>query len=84
MIKTEKQLFNWAFWYFYLRMHSLIKCVMSYVCFDQGTCYKLEKSAAAAKSLQSCPTLCDPIDRSPSFNLFITEIQLSERWSEYP
>ena len=21
---------------------------------------------AAAKSLQSCPTLCDPIDRSPS------------------
>ena len=21
--------------------------------------------AAAAKSLQSCPTLCDPIDRSP-------------------
>ena len=24
------------------------------------------KSAAAAKSLQSCPTLCDPIDGSPS------------------
>ena len=23
-------------------------------------------SAAAAKSLQSCPTLCDPIDGSPS------------------
>ena len=23
-------------------------------------------AAAAAKSLQSCPTLCDPIDRSPS------------------
>ena len=23
-------------------------------------------SATAAKSLQSCPTLCDPIDRSPS------------------
>ena len=23
------------------------------------------QSAAAAKSLQSCPTLCDPIDRSP-------------------
>ena len=23
-------------------------------------------SAAAAKSLQSCPTLCDPIDNSPS------------------
>ena len=24
------------------------------------------KKAAAAKSLQSCPTLCDPIDGSPS------------------
>ena len=23
-------------------------------------------SAAAAKSLQSCPTLCDPVDGSPS------------------
>ena len=30
--------------------------------------YKIEMisdSAAAAKSLQSCPTLCDPIDSSP-------------------
>ena len=25
----------------------------------------LLKTAAAAKSLQSCPTLCDPIDGSP-------------------
>ena len=25
----------------------------------------VEKSVAAAKSLQSCPTLCDPIDGSP-------------------
>ena len=24
-----------------------------------------DAAAAAAKSLQSCPTLCDPIDRSP-------------------
>ena len=27
--------------------------------------YKVSKSPAAPKSLQSCPTLCDPIDRSP-------------------
>ena len=27
-----------------------------------ATCYM---NAAAAKSLQSCPTLCDPIDGSP-------------------
>ena len=26
---------------------------------------KILMSAAAAKSLQSCPTLCDPIDGSP-------------------
>ena len=27
---------------------------------------ELMTAAAAAKSLQSCPTLCDPIDGSPS------------------
>ena len=34
------------------------------------TCFKLKEkgkaAAAAAKLLQSCPTLCDPIDGSPS------------------
>ena len=32
-----------------------------------GTKYmnKINSAAAAAKSLQSCPTLCDPIDGSP-------------------
>ena len=28
-------------------------------------CGKADAAAAAAKSLQSCPTLCDPIDGSP-------------------
>ena len=32
--------------------------------FLQIVCLKLD-AAAAAKSLQSCPTLCDPIDGSP-------------------
>ena len=27
--------------------------------------YQLDAAAAAAKSLQLCPTLCDPIDGSP-------------------
>ena len=27
--------------------------------------YKFNAAAAAAKSLQSCPTLCDPINGSP-------------------
>ena len=31
-----------------------------------GACpRKMKAAAAAAKSLQSCPTLCDPIDGSP-------------------
>ena len=29
------------------------------------TCADAKDAAAAAKSLQSCPTLCDPIDSSP-------------------
>ena len=28
-------------------------------------CHYITTAAAAAKSLQSCPTLCDPIDGSP-------------------
>ena len=28
-------------------------------------CWLIPAAAAAAKSLQSCPTLCDPIDGSP-------------------
>ena len=34
------------------------------VCFSGQE--KVPTAAAAAKSLQSCPTLCDPIDNSPS------------------
>ena len=36
-------------------------------------------AAAAAKLLQSCPTLCDPIDGSPSGSLsmgFVTKISV--------
>ena len=31
----------------------------------EGNNYDAAAAAAAAKSLQSCPTLCDPIDGSP-------------------
>ena len=33
---------------------------------NQPLAVSYTEDAAAAKSLQSCPTLCDPIDRSPS------------------
>ena len=35
-------------------------CFKCCVCISDGC-----SAAAAAKSLQSCPTLCDPIDGSP-------------------
>ena len=38
---------------------------MSYLCMHLVCCTALSTAAAAAKSLQSCPTLCDPIDGSP-------------------
>ena len=32
---------------------------------DKGLEFRLYTATAAAKSLQSCPTLCDPIEGSP-------------------
>ena len=42
-----------------------------------------ELAAAAAKSLQSCPTLCDPIDGSPS-GFPSLGFSRQEHWSELP
>ena len=40
-------------------------------------------SGAAAKSLQSCPTLCDPIDGSPP-GPSVSGILQQEHWSGLP
>ena len=40
-------------------------------------------AAAAAKSLQSCPTLCDPIDGSPPGSPSLG-FSRQERWSGLP
>ena len=40
-------------------------------------------AAAAAKSLQSCPTLCDPIDSSPPGSLSLG-FSRQECWSGFP
>ena len=40
-------------------------------------------AAAAAKSLQSCPTLCDPIDGSPPGSP-VPGILQAEHWSGLP
>jgi len=46
--------------------------MVTYICMAESFCCSPETitlfigyAAAAAKSLQSCPTLCDPIDGSP-------------------
>ena len=39
--------------------------VSQHLWFQIITIYNIIKAAAASKSLQSCPTLCDPIDGSP-------------------
>ena len=48
-------------------MHSSVHCITIYNSQDMGATdmYINTATAAAAKSLQSCPTLCDPIDVSP-------------------
>ena len=37
-----------------------------YILLEASSVPELENTAAAAKSRQSCPTLCDPIDGSPT------------------
>ena len=53
--------------------HTMVICQMSKQRLAEDGLWKMEPAfvehllsvAAAAKSLQSCPTLCDPIDGSP-------------------
>ena len=54
------------------RLWSSCAFILSYISFflswsmvDLQRCVSFRYVAAAAKSLQSCPTLCDPIDGSP-------------------
>ena len=45
--------------------------------------YRVTAAAAAAKSLQSCPTLCDPIDGSPAGSPSLG-FSRQEHWSGLP
>ena len=42
-----------------------VSCVMLIDTFSSAAAAVAAAAAAAAKPLQSCPTLCDPIDGSP-------------------
>ena len=49
----------------------------------QKQTYSYQRVKVAAKSLQSCPTLCDPIDDSPPGSP-IPGILQKEHWSGLP
>ena len=53
------------------------------VCHDNEKVLKNKFDAAAAKSLQSCPTLCDPIDGSPSGSPFLG-FSRQDHWGGLP
>ena len=43
----------------------ILKSILGPLLDETKNTFDLSAAAAAAKSLQSCPTLCDPIDGSP-------------------
>ena len=47
-------------------------------------CLLFQLAAAAAKSLQLCPTLCDPIDSSPPGLSLSLRFSRQEHWSGLP
>ena len=53
--------------------------VHTHICIDIYTMY----AVAAAKSLQSCPTMCDPRDGSPQAPLSLG-FSRQEHWSGLP
>ena len=55
----------------------------SYFVFLQE-CLSYAAAATAAKSLQSCPTLCNPIDSSPPGSPISGILQAQEHWSGLP
>ena len=58
--------YNTCFWVCFLSLNiKLVRCIWYSLCSYDLFFWLHYSAAAAAKSLQSCPTLCDPIDSSP-------------------
>ena len=59
---SQRVYHNWA-----TSLHYPYRCVQKYTVYQWCTTIiqQLMHAAAPAKSLQSCPTLCDPVDSSP-------------------
>ena len=65
----------------YLRLLIFLPVILIPTCASSSLAFcMMYSAAAAAKSLQSCPTLCDPIDGSPPGSP-LTGILRQEHWS---
>ena len=68
----------------YLRLLTFHLVILIPACASASQAFLMMYSAAAAaKSLQSCPTLCDPIDSSPPGSLSLGFFR-QEHWSGLP
>ena len=61
---------------------ALLEALFMYLTSEPNEGYIID-AAAAAKSLQSCPTLCDPIDSSPPGSPSLG-FSRQEHWSGVP
>ena len=69
-IKYSEKNFYYIHPYIYLFMHTMQKQIYLYYIFHIKVHSNIAAAAAAAKSLQSCPTLCNPMDCSlPGFSV---------------
>ena len=69
---------------FFLKLHCLVLRMKVHPSLDQVFCEVTHaNTAAAAKSLQSCPTLCDPRDSSPPGSPSLG-FSRQEHWSGLP
>ena len=60
--------------------HWFLPALENNICEYTNQIIVLNTAAAAAKSLQSCPTVCDPIDGSPPGSA-VPGILRQEHWS---
>ena len=64
-------------------MHKFLQSELKFHHFQIVPMLLLANTAAAAKSLQPCPTLCDPIDSSPPGSA-VLGFSRQEHWSRLP